>query len=72
MANHKGIRLRIQTPDGDILNESSLRLHWTCKLRERYVDPSEWQEVITLAEGHPNVKILMKPEEEWEDEEEEC
>lgn len=68
MAMHTGIRLRIETPHGDIVNMSSLLMHHTSKYGA-YADQREWHELLTLTTGHPECRILIQPIEEWEDDE---
>jgi len=69
MALHKGIRLRIETPHGDIVNMTSLLMHYTSKYGA-YADQKEWHELLRLTAGHPECTILIQPIEEWEEESE--
>lgn len=62
MSEHKGIRLRITTPHGDILYVSSLELHYTLKLRPE----AQIQHFSQLFKGN-DVEILAAPITEWED-----
>jgi hypothetical protein len=72
MPLHKGIRLKIKIPAGDILVVSSLELHHLLKYG-RYSDPAiksddDYSEVIKLVAGeYPDVEILAIPITEYED-----
>lgn len=80
MSVHKGIRLKIKIPTGDIMTVSSLELHHLLKYG-RYSDPAiksddDYSEVIKLIAGeYPDVEILAIPITEYEDdapEEDDC
>jgi hypothetical protein len=74
VSTHKGIRLRIRIPSGDIMVVSSLELHHLLRWG-RYSDPAiksddDYSEVIKLVAGeYPDVEILAIPITEYEDDE---